>query len=247
MNNRGEMGWVGFVAIMLVVIVAVSLIIYFARDKFEPKDNQPTVQATVQENYPLRIKSLADYKISYRLFTQNNVYIEDGYLLNGVTESYLGAKYNQTYVVRVRGEHHYYLETTCKQLSEDSICVLNPKKIATPTITYEDQSVVIRVGEGEVIQNALLCASWTYPTLSVLFNDLERNVIPDRLLHVVDKCFYVGNIVDGVLRLPVEVRKDERVETTVKLVLVDKDVDEDYDYTYEVDSGLKDLHFNLTS
>lgn len=241
LQNKKASGFALVIIIVFILITIGSAIVYFykARDKYETASS---TNSTI--NYPLRIKTEADYELSFTLMDSDKNYLDSGTLKQGVIELYNKAEKNKTYTLHVTGKHHYYQSKECRQINEKDICIIDPIKIATPKVTFKSSEISIDAGDEGVLQQVLICSSWKYPVLAVLFTDLAVEDIPNRLKHKIDRCYNLGNVQEEIT-VSMDIRKAERGEDEITFYLIDKDVDEDFIQSYEVDSGLPDYEITV--
>lgn len=238
MNKQAS--WGGFVAIFTILLILLSVGFYYISGNLGSADSD---SFNVTVDYPLKIKSLVDKPINYELRDLDGTFIEKGVLKPSVTELYLGAKHNKSYELHVTSDYYYHSVINCDQKTKDSFCMIKPVKIAEPSIEINNGQLIIDTG-GDLLKKLLVCSAWKYPSLSVQFPDLDRHDIPLRLVHKLDKCYYVGNVQEKTV-LGFEVVKAERSSSLIDLWLIDLDVDDLFYETYEVDSGHADIIYTF--
>lgn len=244
---RGKKGgWFAVFAIILLLVVIVSLFVYFLNNK---KDKEEEIVENITINYPLKIRSKSDTALDYVIFDPFGVEVDRGKLTPGIVENYLDAIFNWTYQIHVTGENHYYETVSCMQFAEDDICFLNPSKHADMDVWFSDDRLNIRVTEG-IVRESLVCATWDTIITSVKiygmgdedYVDLENEKVPKRVRHLIDRCYYLGNITEHTV-LHTEIVKGGRDDANITFWIIDQDVDEDFDFTYDVDTGIPDFTY----
>jgi hypothetical protein len=229
-------GFVILFLIFLVIVLAVSVFLFFAY-----RDSSSDDSFLNESLFPLKLKSVADSELNYYIYGVDGDLLQSGVISKGYIEVFYGEVNVSSYSVWSGGGDYYWDIVDCK-LSSDKVvyCVLNPDRIGNPSMYVSNEELLVVVSDG-VVQDSLICIAWGSPTLSVFITDLEREDIPSRLSHKVDICYFSGDLSESS-RFSLDIRKYDRSVDNFTFYLIDFEFDDERVVrSYEFDTGLPDF------
>lgn|SRR3990167_618771 len=218
--------------ILFAIILIVSAVFIFLKTDLKDKflDKKEETKAPVYKNIQLSARDSSNKQLeaSYRIYNNQSVVVQEGFLKEGQIEIFKDVAENKTYVVKAWNSDYYSNSVLCNT-SMDT-CTVYLKKTARPYLSVMKIKDNLYSGvvfiDGEFLQEPLICAKWK--NLVELNSDLQKVKMPTEIFKHYDKCFSFEtssggkNLTHGKYFFEITTSPMPELERSFELDLVDK-------------------------
>ena len=192
-----------------------------------------------QQYYTITLTTNAEKPVNYWLKHKDKI-ISSGTLKPNVKNIYSKAQYNETYSFYALSDDYYFNRTECYVVN-DTICNLSLKKKGNFSLELVNDILYIHKEKEGVIQEPLLCISWTFDIYIVEIKELNKVQIPYRLKHLADVCYSFNGDINEDRQYTLNIERINPKTSNITFYLIDKDGNDKGIVSYDEDRGIQDI------